>query len=631
MTKKLNSMPDYQARMPRQPHDTGQSFTYTSSTGMILPVYFDMLHTGDELHFSANLFTRLNPISIASLGDIDIHLDYFYVPLSLMYLPSTSMFYQTDDLFSGVFRPDGTGTPTDDFSSFPTLDFTQTILDLRNYASDFSDSANSPVPMGFGGYVYPTDRFECQGRSIFRILDHFEMNPLSYLDADSYLYGYAGSNTPLSSHFRFTPWFACAYQAAYQLYYRNDDREPKNYHYNFDKWSPSISTGNWTEGFGSKSSPSTWRKSIFTLNYAQRPKDYFNSVKVSPVGSSVSMLNGLDSYRYMSDIKSFLRTAISRPSTPAALSPTDSSTMTTTNQLTASGDSVVSLSSAGIRQLFMVDKMLRVIGRADKNYESQFLAHYGVKIPHDDLHNITHIGHDMVTMTPELIMSTANTYNGETGSPLGEVGGQGQSMLNGSKRHFKAPFHGVFLVCAYSVPRQRYMTGFNKLHQLNSPMDFWQPEYDRKGMQPLFRYETCLIPSSGNAIDGTRLGWQFAYEHFKRKFDKVSTAFENVPTDDLLNTYSPWVISVFPYQSITSTGSSTSTPPSVLQPWVFLSTPNDINGIMQVPHECSWLTLNSDEISITPWLIYHTDPFIHDFRMNCKKVNFMSEYGEPEL
>ena len=35
--------------------------------------------------------------------------------------------------------------------------------------------------------------------------------------------------------------------------------------------------------------------------------------------------------------------------------------------------------SANIRQLFMVDKLLRVVGRADKDYESQFLAHFGVK------------------------------------------------------------------------------------------------------------------------------------------------------------------------------------------------------------------------------------------------------------
>lgn len=88
MAKKLNSMPDYQARMPKQPHDTSRSLAFTASTGMELPVYYDMLHLGDELHFNGNLFARLNPLFTAALAEIDLHVDYFFVPLSVMYTPS---------------------------------------------------------------------------------------------------------------------------------------------------------------------------------------------------------------------------------------------------------------------------------------------------------------------------------------------------------------------------------------------------------------------------------------------------------------------------------------------------------------------------------------------------------------
>lgn len=81
MAKKLNSMPDYQARMPRQPHDMSQSITLSFSTGMELPVYYDMLHLGDDIYASANMFCRLqNPLT-ATLADVDIHFDYFLYPL----------------------------------------------------------------------------------------------------------------------------------------------------------------------------------------------------------------------------------------------------------------------------------------------------------------------------------------------------------------------------------------------------------------------------------------------------------------------------------------------------------------------------------------------------------------------
>ena len=101
----------------------------------------------------------------------------------------------------------------------------------------------------------------------------------------------------------------------------------------------------------------------------------------------------------------------------------------------------------------MVEKLLRVVGRA-KNYESQFLAHY-IKIPHDVMHNITHIGHDMITITPESVISSANTFDSTTGEGsalLGEIGGKGSGMLSGRKHNFTAPFHGVFMVFLILFP-----------------------------------------------------------------------------------------------------------------------------------------------------------------------------------
>ena len=46
MAKKLNSMPDYQARLPKHPHDVSQSTTFTAAPGMLQPVYYDMLAFG---------------------------------------------------------------------------------------------------------------------------------------------------------------------------------------------------------------------------------------------------------------------------------------------------------------------------------------------------------------------------------------------------------------------------------------------------------------------------------------------------------------------------------------------------------------------------------------------------------
>lgn len=579
-------MPDYTAKMPKQPHDVSQSTGFTCPPGQISPLYYDMLHTGDELHFSASMFARLNPLTTAALGDIEMHMDYFFVPLSVMYTPITSLFYQTDDLISSA-------TDKESFSSFTSFP----VFNANAQNGFFVDfDANVSVTPGTQNHV-----FDCVGKAIFRLWDFLDMNPYVLVDSTIRV-GYPS----------FTPWFALAYQAIYNLHpgYRNTDREVRSFCYNIDKF---YNSGVIDPGVVDNANDD----SIFMLHYANKPKDYFNSVKVSPMGSAVSMLS--DPGTVFNSVNTWLNNANFAVSN--SVNDVVSFGSLSTQVRAASGLNSYIATSTGIRQLFMVDKLLRIIGRSEKNYESQFLAHFGIKIPHDDLHNITHIGHDTAVLSPAPIISSANTFDGTNGSALGEVGGQGSQMLRGKKYNFKAPFHGVFMCLAYFVPRTRYVAGFNKLHQLNSITDFWNPEFDRKGMQPLFSYET----NNKFAFNPTRLGWQFAYEQFKRKYDRIMTAFAPSQSDTNVNTYTPWFVSQYPLRNIDIT--DTYVAKSGVAPYDLKVAPTTLNNIMQVPYSPDW----SSSFLTSPWLIYHTDPLLCDFNMYCKKVNGMSEYGEPEL
>jgi hypothetical protein len=608
MSKKLNSMPDYQARLPKHPHDVSQSTAFTAAPGMILPVYYDMLHLGDELHFSASEFVRLNPLEQQALGDIDVHLDFFFVPLTVMYLPTSSMFYQTDDLVSSLFSRQSTSR----YVNFPTYNFVQSFNNLIPDPDNYEARLNEPC--GFCSYSQVTGLtdwldnqfFDCIGKSIYRLMDMLDMSPDALVDR--------ADGRDISYYPSYTPWFALAYQAIYQLFYRNDDREPRNYHYNIDD---KFSTGTWSE-FSDIN-----LKSILYVNYVNRPKDYYNAVKVSPISSSVSLLSSGS----LSTLYGQVNEWINNNSMQTVQQ--DRQNVTLGKDSTQIKPASQSISSATVRQMFMAEKFLRVVGRADKDYESQFLAHYGIKIPHDVMHNITHLGHDMITIRPEAVISQANTWNPETatGSALGEIGGKGSGMLSGRKRNFTAPFHGVFMITTYIVPRKRYVVGLSKLHQLVNPSKFWQPEYDLKGMQPLFAFE-CQLNSILNNSMSKRLGWQFAYEEFKRKSDRVTRAFTpTLESSRSVNTYSPWVISGYPFGFNAPDGSQVVDYESDIAPWRMLVSPTDLNVNMQVPYNPSWPT----NILYSPWVLYQTDPFICDFNLYCKKVNRMSEYGEPEL
>lgn len=625
MSKKLNSMPDYQARLPKHPHDVSQSTTFSAAPGMLQPVYYDMLHLGDDLHFSASEFVRLNPLEAQPLGQIDVHLDYFFVPLTVMYLPSSSLFYDTDDLVSSVFS---SNMQSDDF---PVFDF-ETFLNTNfsNQVTAAKESVLVSQISGSGAVKLPLGNFDCIGKSIYRIWDLLDMSPDVLLDNMSNKTDVSGNK--ISAYYpEYTPWFALAYQAIYQLFFRNDDRERKQYHYNIDQY---YNVGSWSEDLTTGVT-----KSIFSLNYASRPKDYFNSVKVSPISSSASLFSPQALQQMYSSVNTWLNnrnliTTSNLPNTTDSINkPLDGSTQVMTSYLSG----VTSQTTANLRQMFMVEKLLRVVGRAEKNYESQFLAHYGIKIPHDVMHNITHIGHDMITITPESVISSANTFDSTTGegSALGEIGGKGSGMLSGRKRNFTAPFHGVFMAISHVVPRRRYVLGLNKLHELSSPAKFWQPEFDQKGMQPLFKYEANLGHNQ-TTMDG-RFGWQFAYEQFKRKSDRVTRCFSPVfEFSQTVNKYSPWVFSSYPFGAFNDNGINTVDYSSV-HPYDLLVSPNDLNGNMIVQHSNYWPSDVVDTVNAfttldhKPWLLYQTDPFICDFNMYCKKVNRMSEYGEPEL
>lgn len=612
MSKKLNSMPDFTAHMPKTAHDVSQSTAYTTCPGMLSPVYFDMLHTGDKLHFSASEFVRLNPLESQPLGQIDVHLDYFFVPLTVMYTPASSMFYQTDDLITSAIDK----SQFNDASAFPVFGFANF---LANWRVSSTALLSAPSYLYAGMPLWPTS-YDWYVRSVYRIWDLLDLSPTCLLDA---LGGIEFEGDHIDSCYpNFTPWFALAYQAIYQLYFRNDDREQKNYHFNIDQY---YNVGSFTETAYNI-------KSIFNMNYCNRPKDYFESAKVNPLTSSVSMLDSSKIPSIYGQVNSWLSDKAVESYTDQAVSQSSINQFSTQLAKPLLNHNI--LSASDVRQVFMVDKLIRVIGRAEKNYESQFLAHFGIKIPHDSMHNITHIGHDMVTLTPDSVISQANTWDdvNKTGSALGEIGGQGKVMLSGRKHSFEAPFHGVFMCISHIVPRRRYVVGINKLNYLNKVSDFWQPEFDKMGMQPLFTSE-ALFDVENNTVND-RVGWQFGYEQFKRKYDRVTSAF--TPNHDIsnVNRYAPWVIANVPYCNLTSFGNTDKSffgSPSVIP---YLMAPTDLNVNMQVPYNPStpsdWFSKETHD-KHKPWLIYQTDPFICDFNMYCKKVNGMSTYSEPEL
>ena len=101
---------DYTANLGRHDHDVTAGFTSSITTGPIVPQYFDILGPGDKIFYRTHMFCRFQHMPTAFLGEIDMHLDYFFVPLQMLYTAFGQVFAQTNDVISDFFE--GSDFPT---------------------------------------------------------------------------------------------------------------------------------------------------------------------------------------------------------------------------------------------------------------------------------------------------------------------------------------------------------------------------------------------------------------------------------------------------------------------------------------------------------------------------------------
>lgn len=643
------SMLEHRANLSRTGFDMSQSLAFTASTGMILPVYSDLLNAGETVHYSPSLFARTQPLVTAAMADVDIYIDWFFVPCTMLFTPWGQIRWQTNDFVTSLFVQNTNGTvgsfegSGQGCSGFP-------LLSEVSYAPA-SGASNWNLPQIFS--INPTQQttgsgdsnilyysasdvgFETAFKSMFRLLDLFGFNPYGVFQNTSPAVSSSTENPDVF------PLKALAYQCIYQNYYRNDDYEVRD-----------ILTYNWDSHYSATSAIDLGANSgnfnprnPFILRYADYRRDYFTSVRPSPIMSAINSLtnpfnssgtnNSNTAFNILQNINNFLgneglqfRPAANSSSSvgfsPGSQISSGASSGTSVTQVIQSQSSASQnfLSTGNLRSLFAVEKLMRITGRAAKDYDSQTLAHFGFKVPHDVKHQLTHLGSDESRLQIGDVISTSDTYNGSTGSALGEIAGKGYVSMHGKKtRKFTAPVDGVFMATFRAIPRVRAAAGFDKSNAITDRLSLYIPEFDKLGAQPLFNYEVGF----GGIGSSAQIGWQNRYEQFKRKYDRVTAAFRQDPRSDSFNQYSSWVLT---YEPFTSSGQITNN--AVNWPTVAMSLkcpPTALNNIMAVPYQPTV----SDSFAQTPYAEFYTDPFIVDFRANVKKVSTMSRTGEPDM
>lgn len=180
----------------------------------------------------------------------------------------------------------------------------------------------------------------------------------------------------------------------------------------------------------------------------------------------------------------------------------------------------------------LTDWMQRNRISGGKAYE-RLLARYGHAIPSAKLNRSQYLGGDSVPLQIGDVMSTSDT----SGAALGDYAGKG---LGYGTTHFeyKADDFGLFVVMASVVPVTGYFQGINPEVKRLYKMDYFQPEMQSVGVEPVT--SDLLYISDGATGSGTGLidpqihnhvfGWlPRYYSYLAQMQDKVTGNFR-VPT-----------------------------------------------------------------------------------------------------
>ena len=630
----IDSLPKYVNHESRQGHNLAHDFSFTSSTAQLLTLFGHRMDPKDTISGRIDMFTRTQPFTQPANVEIEEFIDYFFVPLEMLYSGMGDFLYQVNEPYSSITQ---TVLAAQTDGNLPVLDWSLAVngalADVFNVYTNGDDTVmgiNVDENDGALDY-YKKDNYFL---SVYRNLFHNYYNPNGLF---KYVNDYSEENEKNYAipydYFQpnVMPLYLMAYNCIYQHFYRLDDREE------FDASQYNI------DGilYDSEYLHDHFDKQFYSLKYRPRFFDYFTSAKVAPLINGNNLIangNNIDLNR----INNYLN---NRSISLLNVSNAQSGSL---EQRTSTGVQNNSLSSAALRSMFAVEKLLSITNRAKKTYDAQVLAHLGVDMPLDYFHNMQYIGTQKSTIKVGEVVATASTED----SPLGDIAGKGYAVMGDKGIKFTAPCHGVFMAIYSAVPKVRYYAPLEKHAMITNRLSFYQPEFAKLGMQPLFGYEAFAAPENDYTANTSILGWQMRYDELKKRFNKVSPAFvdtivyNNVsPFVDYIqsfNDWHTWTIVERPYQLYSNVNSV------ALEK--FLASPQMLNGLMAIQYLNGedWIqaylgtgyylfepvsTLSPDRHSFA-WDIaglFKRDPLLHFAKVDFKIVNKIPDNTFPSL
>lgn len=495
------------AHPERNAFDLSHNDVFSCAPGMLLPISCTEVLPNEHYEINPQIFLRTMPLNSAAFVRLRQHVEFFYVPMRVLCR-------QFSQFVVGTKYPISAFQQLNEYdSTLPHL----TLADIRNWMTTSTgfDAFNLKISLG-----------------ATRLLDllGYGFSSVRPVTSDNYPDSYKASDvsdpqsSPSVSIFRLA-----AYQKVYQDFYRNPYWE-----------SPDAQAFNFDDFYGMSLSKVTGRlDKLFQIRYRNWSKDFFTSIQPSFQGSpfvtrvvdlsnsKLNAVNTTDSFQPKTEL-SYVDNKL-----PFAGGTKDFLTSALTGFYSDPGSDIKSLSIPvhNIRAAFALDKLYRLQQQSGNgSYGEQIRNRFGFGGVHDDWKS-TYIGGSSSPISIGEVITTANTNNGSDDSigQTGDIYGKASSV-NDTKITFDSKEHGIVIGIFSVTPDADYNSFGVDPHNFKLNFEqFYQPEFDRLGHQPLNTFNlTCLSPiSNTNSKSWLQrvIGFQNRYLEYKTGVDRVHGQF----------------------------------------------------------------------------------------------------------
>lgn len=584
MKQSVFNLNTLKAHPERNAFDLTHNDVFSCAPGMLLPISCTEVLPNEHYEINPQVFLRTMPLNSAAYVRMRQHVEFFFIPARVL-------LRQFPQFVVGTKYPISSLDTLNDFAkNIPSVSLA-TLRSLYELAGDTSDGLGIPTKYGH--------------LRLFDLLG-YGLNSSRNINANTYPDTYVSAgltqSSPKLSILRFA-----AYQKVYQDYYRNPYWEPADASiFNFDdKFGQTLSS--------SVAADKSRLFKLVTLRYRNWTKDFFTSVQPQFQGApfvtnNVSMKDFMTSSSFLNGKNFVADTTANVPNTTLPFENRSSSNMAS---LTVDSSDHMSIPVHNIRAAFALDKLYRLQQQSGNgSYGEQIRNRFGFGGVHDDWKS-QYIGGSSAPISIGEVLTTANTF--DSGEPLGLTGdiyGKASSVNDG-KFVFDTKEHGFIMGIFSVVPDADYNSTQIDPHNFKLTFEqFYQPEFDRLGHQPLNSYFlSSLAPwTSASQSDTESKGWLQRILGFQNRYLEYKTGIDRVHGQFCSNgSLSSWTA---PRNSGILTINTT-----YYNLYSLKVSPKILNSIVSV-------TFDGSE---------DTDPILVDSHISIKAVRPMSVSDEPLL